>query len=100
MKHEFSLKKIIQLTFPSFLSQATLMLVGIVDMYFAGTIGTSAISALAIAHTTWNMVAAFLKACGLELPLLPRVILAHNDTKTCTMLVGLAWPSRRSWAQC
>ena len=65
MKHEFSLKKIIQLTFPSFLSQATLMLVGIVDMYFAGTIGTSAISALAIAHTTWNMVAAFFE--GLRL---------------------------------
>ena len=65
MKNDFSLKKIIQLTSPTLLSQATLMIVGIVDMYFAGTIGTSAISALAIAHTTWNMIVAFFE--GLRL---------------------------------
>lgn len=65
MKHDFSLKKIIQLTFPTFLSQATVMIVGIVDMYFAGTLGTPAISALAIAHTTWNMIVAFFE--GLRL---------------------------------
>lgn len=65
MKNDFSLKKILYLTAPTLLSQATLLLVGLVDMYFAGTIGTSAISALAIAHTTWSMIVAFFE--GLRL---------------------------------
>jgi putative MATE family efflux protein len=65
MKNDFSLKKIIQLTFPTLLSQATLMIVTVVDMYFAGGIGTSAIAALSIAHTTWTMMVAFFE--GLRL---------------------------------
>jgi MATE family multidrug resistance protein len=65
MKNDFSLSKIIQLTFPTLISQATLMLVGIIDMYFAGTIGTAAITALAIAHTSWSMIVAFFE--GLRL---------------------------------
>jgi MATE family multidrug resistance protein len=65
MKNDFSLYKIFQLTAPTLLSQATLMLVGVVDVYFAGTISTSAIATLGIAHTTWSMIVAFFE--GLRL---------------------------------
>lgn len=65
MKHEFSFKKIIQLTFPTLLSQTTLLLVGMVDLYFAGTISTAASATLGIAHTTWSMIVAFFE--GLRL---------------------------------
>lgn len=65
MNNDFSLKKILQITFPTFLSQATLMTVGMVDMYFAGGLGTAAVSTLFIAHTTWSTIAAFFE--GLRL---------------------------------
>jgi len=41
------------------------MAVGLVDMYFAGGLGSAAISALTIAHTSWNMIMAFFE--GLRL---------------------------------
>jgi putative MATE family efflux protein len=65
MKQELSLGNIVRLTFPAIISQATILLVSMADLYFVGQFGTNASAAIAFATTTWTVIACFFE--GLRL---------------------------------
>lgn len=60
MKNEISTKNIIKLTWPAILSQATIILVGIIDMIFIGQVGTVALAAVAMASIVSTTIYNFL----------------------------------------
>ncbi|MCK4498998.1 hypothetical protein KAU11_00710, partial [Candidatus Babeliales bacterium] len=58
-KTNLSISNIIRLAWPTILSNAVLLIVCLVDLYFVGKIGTNAIVAVSLAVVTWWTIANF-----------------------------------------
>lgn len=60
MRKEISTENILKLTWPAILSQATIILVGIIDMLFIGQVGTVALAAVSMASIVSTTIYNFL----------------------------------------
>ena len=61
MKNEFGIKVIFGLSVPAALSYATVVAVGLVDLYFIGKLGTLSIAAAGIGVATMAAICSFLE---------------------------------------
>jgi len=89
MEKEFSLKTIFNLTYPSIIAQATIILVGFIDLFFISKAGTQSIAAISIANITTSTLYNFLDGFKTSSTVLIARYLGAKNNKNVSKIIKI-----------
>ena len=90
MNSEFSTKNIFRLAWPTIISQATFLTVGIIDLLFVGQLGTAAIAAVAISNSFIATFYQFMEGIRTGTTVLTARNLGAEDKSTISKILNLS----------